>query len=171
MNAKIGQSEEHKFASHQETNRNGQYLTNVITENGLVCLNTKFQKKQGKLWTHSYPNGTKGQLDYMLVNRKWINNVLNSEAYTALSKVLVLTIELSPPKFVLTFELTNEKQTANLDMTGQCFSTTKTFKINTPSLSRIDLNHFNKKLKIIHRKQPMKTSSSPTVPQQQLVSH
>ena len=81
MNAKIGQSEDHKYAYHQQTNRNGQYLHNVITENGLSCLNTQFQKKCGKLWTHKYPNGVKAQLDYMLVNRKWINSVMNCEAY------------------------------------------------------------------------------------------
>ena len=81
MNAKIGQSEEHKYAYHQNTNRNGQYLQNVVTENGLSCLNTRFQKRCGKLWTHNYPNGVNAQLDYMLVNRKWINSVMNSEAY------------------------------------------------------------------------------------------
>ena len=37
MNAKIRQSEEHKDAYHQETNQNGQYLLNFITENGLAC--------------------------------------------------------------------------------------------------------------------------------------
>ena len=60
---------------------------NVITENRLVCLNTKFQKKQGKLWTQSYPNGAKAQPDYMLVNRKWINSALNSEAYSTFKGV------------------------------------------------------------------------------------
>ena len=87
MNSKISQSLEHKFAYHHETYRNGQYLMNVITENGLVCLNTKFQKKQSKLWTHSYPNGAKVQLDYMFVNRKWINSVLHSEAYSTFEGV------------------------------------------------------------------------------------
>ena len=80
MNAKIGQSEEHKFAYHQETNRNGQYFMNV---NGLVCLNTKFQKKQGKLWTHSYPNGAKAQLDYRVSQKKYTRLMSHNNASIA----------------------------------------------------------------------------------------
>jgi exonuclease III len=87
MNVKLGQNKDHKFAYHQSTNRNGQHFQNLITENGLFCLNTHFQKKCGKLWTHTYPNGVKAQLDYMLVNRKWINSVINCEAYSTFEGV------------------------------------------------------------------------------------
>ena len=44
-------------------------------------LNTLFQKKCVKLLTHIYTNGVKAQLDYMLVNLKLINGVMNTEAY------------------------------------------------------------------------------------------
>ena len=44
------------------------------TEMGLVCLNTKFQKQEGKLWTYTYLNNAIAQLDYMHINKKWINN-------------------------------------------------------------------------------------------------
>ena len=83
MNAKIGQSED------------------------------QFQKKYAKLWTHIYPNGVKAQLDYMLVNRKWINSLMNCEAYG------ILPLNWSAPtivsylqKFNSAFEPTNQMQLA-----------------------------------------------------------
>ena len=64
INAQIG----NEFLFHSHTNRNGQYLLDFATENELICLNTKFQKKQSKLWTHTYPTGA--QLDFILINKK-----------------------------------------------------------------------------------------------------
>ena len=87
MNAKLGQSEDYKFSYDQSTNRNGQHLQNLITENSLCCLNKQFQKKFGKLWTHRYPNVVKAQLDYVLVNRKWINSLMSCEAYSTFEGV------------------------------------------------------------------------------------
>lgn len=53
-----------------------------IKQNGLICLNTKFQKKKRKANTNN-PNGTKTQLDFMLINSKWFNNVINCGAYNS----------------------------------------------------------------------------------------
>ena len=81
LNAQLGPSDQHKTAYHQSTNRNGEHLELFLIENGLLCLNTHFQKRKGKLWTHTYPNGAKAQLDFILLNKKWSNSAQNCEAY------------------------------------------------------------------------------------------
>ena len=60
--ADLGIDHDNKFAYHTETNRNGYLLDHFIIENGLKSLNNKFQKKSGKLWTHTHPNVFKSQL-------------------------------------------------------------------------------------------------------------
>ena len=87
MNSQIGRCKDHRYAFHSTSNRNGQYLSDFILENQLVCLNTKYQKKSSKLWTFTYPNGVKAQLDYMLINKKWINSAMNAEAYNSFGGV------------------------------------------------------------------------------------
>ena len=81
MNAQLGKKVNYKFSLHNSTNRNGEYLMDFTLENGLTCLNTKFQKRKGKLWTYIYPNNAKAQIDYILINKKLINSALNYEAY------------------------------------------------------------------------------------------
>ena len=51
MNAQIGKTVNHKFSLHNSSNRNGEHLTDFTLENRLTCLNTKFQKREGKPWT------------------------------------------------------------------------------------------------------------------------
>ena len=53
-------------------------------ENTLTCLNTNFQKKEGKLWTNTYPNNTKAQIDYVFISKKWNNNALHCKVYSSL---------------------------------------------------------------------------------------
>ncbi|XP_063587867.1 uncharacterized protein LOC134765253 [Penaeus indicus] len=43
--------------------------------------------KKSKLWIHTYPNGIKAQLDYILINKKWINSAHNCEAYSSFEGV------------------------------------------------------------------------------------
>ena len=81
MNAQLGYSNDNNYTYHNETNRNGKHLNDFIIENKLLCLNTKFQKKMGRRWTHTYPTGEKAQLDYILINKKWKNSALNCVAY------------------------------------------------------------------------------------------
>ena len=57
MNAKIGK-DENKFSLPNLSNRNDEYL------------NIKFHTRNGKLWTETYPNNVKAQLDYILINKK-----------------------------------------------------------------------------------------------------
>ena len=82
MNAFIGKNGNHKFSLHNSSNRNGQNLTDFTIENRLTCLNTNFQKREGKLWTYTYPNNTKTLIDYVFINKKWNNSALNCEAYS-----------------------------------------------------------------------------------------
>ena len=66
---------------HQQTNRNGEHLFNFMEIFGLVAVNTLFQKPSRKLWTCQYPNGSRGQLDYILVRRKWVRSVTHAQSY------------------------------------------------------------------------------------------
>ena len=77
MNAQIGKNVNKKFSLHNSSNGNGEQLTDFTLENRLTCLNTKFQKRKGKLWTYSYANNAKAQIDYILINKKWNNSALN----------------------------------------------------------------------------------------------
>ena len=83
------------------SNQNGQHLIDFMLENRLTCLNTNFQKNEGKLWTYTYANNTKVQIDNVFINKKWNNSTLNCEAYFSFKGVssnhwIVLTkIQLS----------------------------------------------------------------------------
>ena len=75
------------FTLYEENNCNGDCLEQFIIENNMKCLNTLFLKKTGKLWTQTHPNGSKSQVDFILINRKWINSVKNCEAYNTFDYV------------------------------------------------------------------------------------
>ena len=81
MNAQIGKNGNNKYSLHNTSNRNGQHQTDFMIENRLTCLNTNFQKRKGKLWTYTYANNTKAQIDYVFINKKWKNSAMNCEAY------------------------------------------------------------------------------------------
>ena len=101
FNAHLGIDHYNTFVYHTETNRNGYLLNHFIIENGCKSLNTKFQKKSGKLWTHTHLNGFKSQLDYIIVNNKWINSARNCEAYNTFEgvfsdhRIFTATLKLS----------------------------------------------------------------------------
>ena len=58
-----------------------------MIENRLTCLNTNFQKREGKLWTDTYANNDKPQIDYVFINKKWKNSAMNCEAYSSFKGV------------------------------------------------------------------------------------
>ena len=87
MNAQIGKNRNNKYSLHNTSNRNGQHLTDFMIENRLECLNTNYQKREGKLWTYTYANNTKAQIDYVLINKKWKNSAMNCEAYSSFEGV------------------------------------------------------------------------------------
>ena len=87
MNAQIGKNVNHKFSLHNSSNRNGQHLIDCTIENRLTCLNTNFQKREGKLWTYTYANNAKAQVDYVFMNKKWNNIALNCDVYSSFEAV------------------------------------------------------------------------------------
>ena len=87
MNAQIGKNRNNKYSLHNTSNRNGQHLTDFMIENRLTCLNTNYQKREGKLWTYTYANNSKAQIDYVFINKKWKNIAMNCEAYSSFEGV------------------------------------------------------------------------------------
>ena len=87
MNAQIGKKGNNKYSLHNMSNRNGQHPTDFMIENRLAFLNTNYQKRKGKLWTYTYANNTKAQIDYVLINKKWKNSSMNCEAYSSFEGV------------------------------------------------------------------------------------
>ena len=87
MNAQIAKNGNNKYSLHNTSNMNGQHLTDFMIENRLACLNTNYQKREGKLWTYTYANNTKAQIDYVLINKKWKNSAMNCEAYSSFEGV------------------------------------------------------------------------------------
>ena len=75
------------FPIHNTSNMNGQYLIDFMIENRLTCLNTNFQKREGKLWTYTYANNNEAQIDYVFINKKWKNSAMNCEAYSSFEGV------------------------------------------------------------------------------------
>ena len=63
------------------------YLTDFMIENRLTCLNTNYQKREGKLWTYTYANNSQVQIDYIFINKKWKNSAMNCEAYSSFKGV------------------------------------------------------------------------------------
>ena len=87
LNARLG-SADAQFSYHTKTNRNGEKLIDFMTEFNLSAVNTQFMNNQNKLWTYQHPTGTKAQLDYILIRKKWVNSVRNCRAYSSFSSVL-----------------------------------------------------------------------------------
>ena len=86
MNAQIRKSRNHKFSQHNSPNRNRKHLMDFTIENRLTCLNSNFQKREGKLWTYTYANNTEVQIDYVFINKKWNNSAVNCEAESSLER-------------------------------------------------------------------------------------
>ena len=83
FNAQLGKTDGFKYSYHKTTNRNGTMLNNYLEENNLLCLNTKFQNILGHLWTHNSPNDYKSQIDFLIINKKWKNSIMNCRAYNS----------------------------------------------------------------------------------------
>lgn len=86
FNARLGRDNVN-FSFHQETNRNGSKLNDLMLEFQLIATNTMFMKKTNKLWTFQHANGFKSQIDFILVRRKWRNSVHNTQSYSSFSSV------------------------------------------------------------------------------------
>ena len=69
-NAQIGKNGNNKYSLHNTSKRNGQHLTDFMTENRLICLNANYEKREGKLLTFKNANNNKAQIDYVFINKK-----------------------------------------------------------------------------------------------------
>ena len=87
MNAQIGKNRNNKYSLHNTSKRNRQHRTDFMIENRLTCLNTNYQKREGKLWTYTYANNSKAQIDYVFINKKWKNSTMNCESYSSFEGV------------------------------------------------------------------------------------
>ena len=84
MNARLGKEsqDDPRWYFHTRTNRNGELLRDTALECDMEISNHRFRKKANKMWTHlSDGTLTKGQIDYILIRRKWKNSLKNTEAY------------------------------------------------------------------------------------------
>ena len=72
---------------HNSSNINGKYVNDFSLIKRLTCLNNKFKKRKGGKIINTYPYNSKAQLDYILINKKWINSTLNCEAYSSFEGV------------------------------------------------------------------------------------
>lgn len=104
MNARLGKSsrDDTGWYYHDRTNRNGELLRDTALECGLEISNHRFRKKSGKMWTFlSDGTLTKGQIDYILIRKKWRNSLKNTEPYNFFSslgsdhRVVVCKLQLS----------------------------------------------------------------------------
>ena len=91
MNAQIGKNGNNRYSLQNTSNRNGQHLTEFMIENRLTCLNTNYQKREGKLWTYTYANNSKVQIDYVFINKKRKNSPMNCNAYYSFEVVSPIT--------------------------------------------------------------------------------
>ena len=82
LNAKIGPAHV-KFAHDKRTNENGFRLLDLASEKSLCITNTMFRKRLGKRWSFEDPKGKRYLLDYILVNSKWKNSIMNTECYSS----------------------------------------------------------------------------------------
>ena len=87
MNDQIWKNRNNKYSLHNTSNRNGQHLTDFMIENRLICVNRNYQKREEKLWTYTYANNIKAQIDYVFINKKWKNSAMNCEAYSSFEGV------------------------------------------------------------------------------------
>ena len=160
MNAQIGKNLNNKFCLHNLSNRNGEHLTDFTLENGLTSLNIKFQNRKGKLWAYTNANNAKAQIDYILMNKKWINRAFNCEAYSSFEsvfsdhRIITANIPLSLRK-----NAAQTTKTAHYDwflLKGKDICDKYTIALRNKSM------HFRRSQKHLLRMTNMKTSSMPT---------
>ena len=75
------------FTYNSETNRNGEKLVDFVEEFNVVASNTRFMKPLCKLWSFEHPNGQRAPLDFIVVRKKWINSVRDTQAYSSFCSV------------------------------------------------------------------------------------
>ena len=97
----------------------GEHPTDFTLENWLTCLITKFQKRKGKLWTCTYANNAKTQIDYILngMIAHWIAR------HIPLLRVCSPIIEVPRLRYDWAYEKMWPEQPQPYTMTGLCLTT------------------------------------------------
>ena len=136
-----------------------------MIENRLACLNTNYQKREGKLWTYTYANNTKAQIDYVLINKKWKNSALNCEAYSSFEgvstdhRIVTAKIRLSLRK--------NDKRTATTKHYDWALLNNKDIRDKYVLELKNRFETLQEKTEKVHQTTNMKISSMHTSSQQQ----
>ena len=115
MNIQI--DENNKFCWHNSSNRNGEYIKDFSLEKRLVRLDTKFQKREGKLWINTYPNNAETLQDYILISKKWTSGVWTVRCIPLLKEYPTIT-EPSQQRYIWVYVEIRNKPTKSLVMTG-----------------------------------------------------
>ncbi len=85
--AQVKEESVFKRSYNKETNRNGNLLLDLAIENEQIPLNSYFLKKNSKLWTFTYPNQSRAQIDYIFINKKWVKSATNCQAYNSFVQI------------------------------------------------------------------------------------
>ena len=80
MNTQIGKDRNNKFCVHKLPNRNHEYLADFSLKNSFASQNSMFENSEGKLSNHGCRNYAKAYLDYIVMNKVWINSDLERSA-------------------------------------------------------------------------------------------
>ena len=107
-----------------------------------MCHNTIFQKREGKLWTYTYQNNTEAEIDYILINKKWIKNAQNCVAYYSFEglssdhRIVTAKIHLSLHKNKTQIAKTNHYDWSSLNNRDSSNKYTITIRNKFDTLSR-----------------------------------
>ena len=86
FNAQLG-LDDAGYTMHTTSNRNGKLFHDLAVEKNLIIGNTSFQKGLGKLWIYIGPGGYKSQKDYIIIQKKRRNSLLNAESCNSFSSI------------------------------------------------------------------------------------
>jgi hypothetical protein len=71
-----------KYLFHDETNDNGERLSEFCLNTSLKPSQSLFPQPKGRQWTWMSPNETKAQIDHILIRHKWINSIRNYRSFS-----------------------------------------------------------------------------------------
>ena len=83
MNDQIDKDENKQFRKHNSSRKKWECLADFSLKNRLVCQNTKFQKRKVNYERTPIQINSKAQLDYIFINKKWINSAVNCDGYSS----------------------------------------------------------------------------------------
>jgi hypothetical protein len=67
---------------HQDSNDNGVRIVNFATSKNLVVKSTMFQHRIFPKYTWTFPDGeTNGQIDHILIDRRWHSSILDVQSF------------------------------------------------------------------------------------------